>query len=91
MYVTHFSSYDKTYGSMAGVVIFLVWLWLTNIAILLGLEINAELDHQRAIAEGLPPSVQPFAEPRDTRKLDEEEKRAVDAAGQRRNSSNAGR
>ena len=87
LYVTHFSSYDKTYGSMAGVVIFLVWLWLTNIAILLGLEVNAELDHGRAIAEGLPAEVEPFSEPRDTRKLDDEEKRAVDTADRQRRSA----
>jgi membrane protein len=81
-YVSNFSSYDKTYGSLAGVVIFLVWLWLSNIAILLGAEINAELHHARAIAEGLPEGVEPFAEPRDTRKLDEDDKRAVDNARQ---------
>ena len=77
LYVTHFSSYDKTYGPLAGVVVFLIWLWLTNIAILLGAEINAELDHAKAIADGLPPDVRPFAEPRDTKKLDESDKRAV--------------
>lgn len=80
LYVTHFSSYNKTYGSLAGVVIFLVWLWLTNVAILLGAEINAELDHAHAIAEGLPEEVEPFAQPRDTRKLDDEERRAVEQA-----------
>jgi membrane protein len=84
LYVTHFASYDRTYGSLAGVVIFLVWLWLTNIALLLGAEINAELEHGRAIAEGLPEDVQPFAEARDTRKLDEEETRAVEEASQQR-------
>jgi membrane protein len=77
LYVAYFSSYDKTYGSLAGVVIFLVWLWLTNVAILLGAEINAELDHARAIAEGLPEDVEPFAQPRDTRKLDDQERHAV--------------
>ncbi|HEY6741999.1 MAG TPA: YihY/virulence factor BrkB family protein [Lapillicoccus sp.] len=86
LYVTLFASYNKTYGSLAGVVIFLVWLWLTNIAILLGLEVNAELAHGRAIAEGLPPEVEPFAEPRDTRKMDEEETRDVaDAERERKN------
>ncbi|MFE7743903.1 YihY/virulence factor BrkB family protein [Nocardia sp. NPDC057455] len=79
VYIANFSSYDKTYGSLAGVVIFLVWLWLTNIALLLGAEINAELDHGKAIAQGLPEDVRPFAEPRDTRKLDEAEKEAAQA------------
>lgn len=79
VYVVNFSSYNKTYGSLAGVVIFMVWLWLTNIALLFGAEVNAELDHGRAIAEGLPEDVQPFVEPRDTRKLDEDQKRAVRA------------
>ncbi len=80
VYVTNFSSYNKTYGSLAGVVIFLVWLWLTNIAILLGAEVNAELDHAKAINAGLPEHVEPFAEPRDTRKLDDEEKAAINRA-----------
>ena len=66
LYVSTFASYDKTYGSIAGVVIFLVWLWLANIALLLGAEVNAEVDHSKAIAEGLPPDVEPFAEARDT-------------------------
>lgn len=80
VYVTNFSSYNKTYGSLAGVVIFLVWLWLTNIALLLGAEVNAELEHGKAIAAGLPENARPFAEPRDTRKLDDEQQEAVDRA-----------
>jgi len=84
VYVANFSSYDKTYGSLAGVVIFLVWMWISNIALLLGVEINAELDHARAIAEGLPEDVQPFAVPRDTRKLDDDEVAAVEEADARR-------
>lgn len=49
-YVANFASYNKTYGTVAGVIVFLVWLWITNLAILLGLEFDAELVRQRAIA-----------------------------------------
>jgi membrane protein len=80
LYVAFFASYNKTYGSLAGVVIFLVWLWLTNIALLLGAEINAELDRGRAIAGGLPEHVEPFAEPRDTRAMDDEERAQAERA-----------
>lgn len=87
IYVANFSSYDKTYGSMAGVVIFLVWMWLSNIALLLGAEINAELDHARAISEGLPEDVEPFAVPRDTHRLNDDETRAVEEAARIRSDS----
>jgi membrane protein len=80
VYVANFSSYNKTYGPLAGIVVFLIWLWLSNIAILLGAEINAELDHAKAVADGLPADVRPFAEPRDTKKLDEHDKQAVGEA-----------
>jgi membrane protein len=80
VYVINFSSYNKTYGSLAGIVIFLVWLWLTNIALLFGAEVNAEIDHARAMAGGLPEDVQPFVEPRDTRKLGDEDMRTLEEA-----------
>jgi membrane protein len=80
LYVVHVSSYDRTYGSLAGVVIFLVWLWLTNVALLFGAEVNAELDRGRAMADGMPGDVEPFVEPRDTRAMDEQDRRAVDEA-----------
>ncbi|HJQ02665.1 MAG TPA: YihY/virulence factor BrkB family protein [Jatrophihabitans sp.] len=79
VYVANFSSYNKTYGSLASVIIFLVWLWLTNVAILLGAEFNAELQHARAIQAGQPADQVPFAEPRDTRKLDEDKIRQATA------------
>lgn len=80
VYVANFSSYDKTYGSLAGIVIFLVWLWLSNIAVLLGAVVNAELEHAKAIADGLPEDIAPFTEPRDSRKLDRAQQAAVDAS-----------
>lgn len=72
-YVANFSSYNKTYGSLAGIIIFLVWVWITNLAILLGAEVNAELERGRAIAGGIPEEQEPFVEPRDTRGFDEEQ------------------
>jgi len=66
-YVANFASYNKTYGTLGGVIVFLVWLWLTNLAILLGLEFDAELARERAIAGGHPQEKEPYAEPRDTR------------------------
>lgn len=77
-YVANFSSYNKTYGALAGVIIFLVWLWLSNIAILLGLEFDAELSRQRAIAGGLPPDEEPYVPPRDTRAWDDQDRRRMD-------------
>lgn len=52
LYVSGFSSYNKTYGSLAGIIVFLIWLWITNLAILLGAELNAELEHRAADAGG---------------------------------------
>ena len=72
-YVGNFGSYNKTYGALGGVVVFLVWLWISNIVILLGAEFNAELERERAIDAGMrPEDKEPFAEPRDTRKMDHE-------------------
>ena len=77
LYVTDFSSYNRTYGSLAGVVVFLVWLWLTNASLLFGLELNAELERERMISHGLPEDVEPYVEARDTRKLSDEERQAL--------------
>jgi YihY family inner membrane protein len=71
LYVANFGSYNKTYGSLASVIIFLLWLWLSNTAILLGAELNAELERSRAIAAGHPPDEEPYMELRDTRKIRE--------------------
>ncbi|MGE5828797.1 MAG: YihY/virulence factor BrkB family protein [Micromonosporaceae bacterium] len=64
-YIAHFNSYNKTYGTLGGVIVFLVWLWLTNVAILLGAEFDAELARARAIAAGLPPHAEPYVPMRD--------------------------
>jgi YihY family inner membrane protein len=71
VYVANFGSYNRTYGSLASVIVFLVWLWLSNTAILLGAELNAELERGRAIAAGHPPDQEPYMELRDTSKLRE--------------------
>jgi membrane protein len=76
-YVSHFSSYNKTYGTLAGVIVFLVWLWITNLVILLGLEFDAEMARQRAVAGGYPPAKEPYVEPRDTRKWSDEDRRRM--------------
>jgi membrane protein len=83
VYVANFASYNKTYGSIASVIVFLVWLWITNIAVLLGVEVNAELEHQRAIAAGLPQDEE-FAVPRDTRKLNTAETERAEELSRRR-------
>jgi membrane protein len=88
VYVANFSSYNKTYGSLAAVIVFLVWLWISNFAILLGIEFDAELDHERALHEGVPGDVEPFSVPKDTRKLDGADKQtALDVAEIRRRDS----
>lgn len=69
VYIAHFNTYDRTYGALGGVIVFLVWLWLTNVAVLLGAELDAELSRARAIAAGLPPRAEPYLPLRDVPKL----------------------
>ncbi|WP_309235549.1 YihY/virulence factor BrkB family protein [Amycolatopsis sp. SID8362] len=79
LYVANFGSYNKTYGSLAGVIVFLVWLWISNLAVLLGAELDAELARGRGIEAGREEDQQePFLPPRDTTAMDEDE--AADVA-----------
>jgi len=77
-YVAHFASYNKTYGTLAGVIVFLIWLWISNIAVLLGLEFDAELARQRAVAGGLSNGEEPYLPPRDTRAWSKEDHRRME-------------
>lgn len=81
LYVANFGSYDRTYGAMASVVVFLVWLWITNIALLFGAELDSELERGRELQAGLPAEDELQRPPRDDRKIrkdaerDEQERR----------------
>ena len=69
-YVANFSSYNKTYGTLAAVVVFLVWLWISNLAVLFGAEFNAELERGRELQAGMLEAEDRIQlPPRDTKKM----------------------
>jgi len=74
-YVANFSSYNKTYGALAGAIIFLLWLWLTNLALLFGAELDAELERGRELQAGVAAEESVQLPPRDTKKLDKAAKK----------------
>ncbi len=78
LYVANFASYNKTYGALGGVIVFLTWLWITNNVILLGAEFNAEMERGRQIQAGQPADREPFLEPRDTRKMKDKDAGSMD-------------
>ena len=53
LYIANFANYGKTYGSLAGVIIFLLWLWITNLALLFGAELDAEMERGRQLQAGI--------------------------------------
>jgi len=67
LYVAGFSHYGRTYGSLAGVIVFLLWLWITNLALLFGAELDAELERGRQLQAGLPAEEDIQLDPRDDR------------------------
>jgi len=69
-YVANFATYNKTYGSLAGIIAFLLWLWLTNLALLFGAELDAELERGRELQAGLEAEERIQLPARDTRNID---------------------
>ncbi len=63
-YVANFGSYNKTYGSLGGIIVFLVWLWISNVAVLFGAELNAELERGRQLEAGEPAEDELLVTPR---------------------------
>lgn len=85
LYVANFSNYDRTYGSLAGVIVFLLWLWIANMALLFGAEFDAELERGRQLQAGIAAEEDIQLPPRDTRKSDKaEEKERKDVEEGRR-------
>jgi membrane protein len=78
-YVTNFGSYDATYGALGGVIVFLLWIWITNLALLFGAEFDAELERGRELQAGIAAEETIQLPPRDTKLSDKKaEQRAKD-------------
>ncbi|MDO9380825.1 MAG: YihY/virulence factor BrkB family protein [Nocardioidaceae bacterium] len=78
LYVAYFSSYNKTYGALAGVVVALLWLWITNLALLFGAELDAEIERGRQLQAGFPAEEEIQLPARDTKAIDKAEKKRAD-------------
>jgi len=78
-YVANFSSYDKTYGALGGVIAFLLWLWITNLSLLFGAELDAELERGRELQSGIAAEETIQLPPRDTRNIDKAERKRREA------------
>lgn len=69
-YVANFGSYNKTYGALAGVIVFLLWLWLTNLSLLFGAEVDSELERSRQLQSGIKAEETLQLPPKDTKASD---------------------
>jgi len=69
-YAANFASYDETYGSIGGVIVFLLWVWISNVALLFGAELDAELERGRELQAGIPAEEHIQLPPRDTKVSD---------------------
>jgi membrane protein len=74
LYVLNFSSYNATYGSIGGVIVFLLWVWITNIALLFGAELDAEMERGRQLEAGIEAEENIQLPPRDTKKSEKAQK-----------------
>lgn len=72
LYVSKFGNYDKTYGTLGGVIVFLLWLWLTNIALMFGAELDAEVERARELQAGISAEETIQLPPKDTKKSDKD-------------------
>jgi len=68
--VSNFSNYNKTYGALAGVIVFLLWLWITNLALLFGAELDSETERGRQLQAGIEAEETLQLPPRDTKAID---------------------
>lgn len=73
LYVATFASYDATYGSLAGIIVFLLWLWITNLALLFGAELDAELERGRELQAGIAAEESLQLPPKDARASEKRE------------------
>ncbi|MDX2377896.1 YihY/virulence factor BrkB family protein [Microbacterium sp. LRZ72] len=85
LYVANFANYNRTYGSLAGVIVFLLWLWIANLALLFGAEFDAELERARQLQAGVPAESGIRLPPRERTQIEKtQEKEREDQAEGRR-------
>jgi membrane protein len=76
--VSNFGSYNKTYGSLAGIIVFLLWVWIVNNALLFGAEFDAEVERGRELQAGIAAEESLQLPPRDTTKIEKDQKKATE-------------